>query len=137
MTNNMIAQCQRNHTEFCFVVKPAPGSRKITFVGHHQLHEIDQMLFISNNHVLMKFRGGKSVTLLSNGSILHQEARIQVYLDQNSKIVGESQIYKGKKTVLLEQKDGEESEKKTRYIALQFDSFGIGKLVGIYNDYSR
>ena len=33
MTNNMIAQCQKNHKEFCFVVKPAPGSRKVNIVG--------------------------------------------------------------------------------------------------------
>ena len=33
MTSNMITQCQKNHKEFCFVVKPAPGSRRINIVG--------------------------------------------------------------------------------------------------------
>ena len=32
-TTNMIAQCQRNHKEFCFLMKPATGSRKINIVG--------------------------------------------------------------------------------------------------------
>ena len=61
------------------------------------------MIFVSNIHVLLKFRGGKAVTLLSNGSIIPQDLRIQGYLE-NSKVIGESQIYKGKKTVLLERK---------------------------------
>ena len=34
LTTNVIAQCQRSHKEFCFVVKPAPGSRKISIVGY-------------------------------------------------------------------------------------------------------
>ena len=73
MTTNMITQCQRNHKEFCFVVKPAPGSRKVNIVGFQQLHEIDQMLFVSNTHVLLKFKGDKAVTLLSNGTIHRQQ----------------------------------------------------------------
>ena len=27
LTNNLIAVSQKNHREFCFVAKPAPGSR--------------------------------------------------------------------------------------------------------------
>ena len=71
MTTNIIAQCQRYHKEFCFLVKPAPGSRQVNIVGFQQLHEIEQMLFVSNSHVLIKLRGGKAVTLLSNGCIMH------------------------------------------------------------------
>ena len=33
-TNNIIATAQRNNTEFCFIVKPAPGSRRINIVAH-------------------------------------------------------------------------------------------------------
>ena len=33
MTTNMILVAQRNQREFCFVIKPAPGSRKISIVG--------------------------------------------------------------------------------------------------------
>ena len=85
MTTNMISQCQRNHTEYCFMVKPAPGSRKVNIVGFQQLHEIEQMLFVSNSHVLLKFRGGKAVVLLSNGSIISQrENRVQKFLEENS-----------------------------------------------------
>jgi len=51
-------------------------------VGYQQLHEIEQMLFVSNNHVLLKFRGGKAVTLLSNGSIISQTERVQRALEE-------------------------------------------------------
>ena len=69
LTTNMISLCERNHNEYCFVVKPNPGSRKLNIVGFQKLHEIEQMLFISNMHVLLKFRGGMAVTLLANGCI--------------------------------------------------------------------
>ena len=69
------------------------------------------MLFVSNNHVLLKFRGGKTVTLLSNGCIIHQEKRVKRYLEENSTIIGESQISKSKKIILLEQTYGLENDK--------------------------
>ena len=34
MTSNMIALAQKGHQEFCFVVKPAPGSRRVNIVGY-------------------------------------------------------------------------------------------------------
>jgi hypothetical protein len=132
MTTNMIAQCQRNHTEFCFLVKPATGSRKISIVGFQQLYEIEQMLFVSNVHILLKFRGGKTVTLLSNGCIIHQTDRVQRLLDTKSKVIGESQIYKGVKTVLLEQAYGDTVE-LVRLVALQFDKTGLASVVGMFD----
>ena len=136
MTTNLIAQCQRDHKEFCFVVKPAPGSRKLNVVGFQQLHEIKQMLFVSNNHVLMKFRGGKTVTLLSNGCIVHQDKRVKRYLEENSTIIGESQISRSKKIVLLEQKYGVENEKSV-IVALQFNSLGRAQVVATFDEYKE
>ena len=92
------------------MAKPAPGSRKLNIVGFQQLNEIEQMLFVSNNLVLMKFRGGKTVTLYSNGCILHQDKRVKRYLEENSRIVGESQIYRSKKILLIQQEYGEEKD---------------------------
>lgn len=135
MTTNMISTCQRNHKEFCFVVKPAPGSRKVSIVGYQQLHEISQMLFVSNSHVLLKFRGDKAVTLLSNGCIHQQpKKRIQRYMEEDSKVVGESQIYRGHKTVLFEQEYGDGGDKE-RHVALQFDSHGDADIAGIYTQF--
>ena len=76
MTANFIALAQRNHKEFCFVINPAPGSRRVNIVGYQQLYEIEQMLFVTNTHVLLKLRGGKAVTLMLNGSILPQDFRV-------------------------------------------------------------
>lgn len=132
MTTNMITLCEKNHSEFCFVVKPAPGSRRVNIVGYQQLHEIEQMLFVSNTHVLLRLRGGKTVTIMANGSIVPQLPRVQKLLEENSRVVGESQIYNGRKTVLLEQKYGD-SAKQIRYVALLFQQNGIGQLVGIFD----
>lgn len=77
------------------------------------------MLFVSNTHVLLRLRGGKTVTIMANGSIVPQLPRVQKLLEENSRVVGESQIYNGRKTVLLEQKYGD-SAKQIRYVALLF-----------------
>ena len=79
------------------------------------------MLFVSNMYVLVKFRGGKSATLMLNGSIIHQESRIKDLLEHSEKVIGESQVFRGKKTVLLEDEFGENNE-QVRHIALQFSS---------------
>lgn len=84
----------------------------------------------------MKFRGGKAVTLLSNGCISTQLKRVQDYLEKNSKVVGESQIYRGKKTVLLEQEYGDNGE-KSKFVSLSFDSEGLANVVGIYDEFKH
>ena len=94
------------------------------------------MLFVSNSHVLINFRGGKSVILLSNGSIIHQEKRVQELLEKSERVIAESQLYLGKKTVLLEDEYGEHNE-NMRHIGLQFNKHGYAQLVGIFEDYRK
>ena len=89
------------------------------------------MLFVSNTHVLLKFNGGKAVTLLSNGSIIAQSTRIQRVLEE-SNVIGESQIYNGRKGVLLEQKYGYPNP-KTRILLLSFGTDGMAEIVGSYD----
>ena len=48
------------------------------------------MLFVSNTHVLLKLRGGRAVTLMLNGCILPQLPRVQRYLQDESRVIGES-----------------------------------------------
>ena len=117
------------------MLKPAPGSRKISIVGFQQLNEVEQMLFVSNQHVFIKFRGGKIVTLLSNGSIIHQDDLIQALLEKSTRFLGESQIFKGKKFLLLEEDYGEDARQEVRYVALQFEPTGKARCVGIYESY--
>lgn len=74
------------------------------------------MYFVSNNHVLIKLRGGTILTLINNGCIIHQPDAVQAYLKiKNSKIVGESQG--GKKTLILEQKIGKRQDQE-QHVAL-------------------
>ena len=93
----------------------------------------------------MKFKGGKAVTLLSNGCIIHQPNEVKRILDDNSKVVGESQILQGRKIILLKEQFGVESEvgehqddkKKERHIALHYDQEGYATIVGIFNDFKQ
>ena len=48
-------------------------------------------------------------------------------------MIGESQIYNGTKSVLLEQKHGE-MKNKTQYIMLQFGTDGLAEIVGSYDE---
>ena len=57
-------------------------------------------------------------------------------MDLNSTVVGESQIFRGNKTVLFEQEWGEENE-KMRHIALLFDCNGNGEVVGLFNEFKQ
>jgi len=49
--------------------------------------------------------------------------------ETKSKIVGESHIFEGKKTILIEKKVGKNLDKKL-HIALEFDSQGQARVVG-------
>ena len=98
------------------------------------LHSLEKMLFVSNNHVLCQFFNGHAVTMLSNGSILHQENRVADHLGVNSAIVGESVLQRGKKLVLLEKSLGEMFEKKN-YILLNFNQNGEASEQATFVDY--
>ena len=58
---------------------------------------------------------------------------MQGFLEDNSRVVGESEIYRGRKTVLLEQKYGT-GLKLLRYVCLQFSSNGLAEVTGIFNN---
>lgn len=48
-------------------------------------------------------------------------------------MIGESQIYNGTKSVLLEQKYGPMKD-KTQYLLLQFDTSGMAEIVGSFDE---
>ena len=74
------------------------------------------------------------MTMLSNGSILHQENRVANHLGVNSAIVGESVLQQGKKLVLLEKSQDEIPETKS-YILVNFGQDGKASEQGVYEDY--
>ena len=67
-TAGIIATGQRDSKEFCFVIKPAPGSRKNNVVSSQRIPDIEEMVFISNYQVLVKFKYGKCVVFYADGS---------------------------------------------------------------------
>ena len=93
------------------------------------------MLFVSNNHILLKLRGGKTITLLPNGSIVHQESKIQEMLEDSEYVIGESQMYRGRKTLLFEDQYGDSNE-HLQHVTMQFTQDGAAKLVGVFQDYA-
>ena len=57
-------------------------------------------------------------------------------MEKSERVIGESQLYQGKKTVLLEDEYGENNE-KMRHIALRFTKRGAATLVGVFDDYEK
>ena len=51
-------------------------------------------------------------------------------------MIGESQLYQGKKTIFLEDEYGENKD-KVRHIALRFTKRGKATLVGVYEDFKQ
>ena len=126
----MIATCHKEHKTFCFLVKPSPGSRKSDIVGFQQIAEIDQMYFVSNQHILVRFKDSKTVTLRSNGTIVNQHQRVQEILDnQNASIVASTDVEFGKMFLTLFIVENNIKELRT----LVFGSDGKAELVGIFN----
>ena len=84
-TSGMIMTGSKRNKEFCFVVKPSPGSRKTVLVSEQQIPEIEDMIFISNFQMLVKFRNGKSVTFKADGSVIDYESEVLTRLLDNPK----------------------------------------------------
>ena len=76
------------------------------------------------------------MTLLSNGSIVHQQDLVADHLGVNSVIVGESVLEQGKKLVLLEKSEGERLENK-KFILVNFGQDGEASEQGVFEDYQE
>lgn len=61
---------------------------------------------------------------------------MQDQLEKSERVIGESQLYQGKKTVLLEDEYGENND-KVKHIALRFTRHGKAILVGVYEDFKQ
>ena len=71
-TTSMVAVGHWDHKEFNFVIKPSPGSRKTDLISFRSMHQIQDMSFVSNYHVLIRFKHNKAVTFKSNATVIHQ-----------------------------------------------------------------
>ena len=70
LTSNIVAIGQRDQKDYCFVIKPSPGTRSLNTVSYQHIQEIEEVLFVTNNHVMVKFRFGKIVVFKSDGTIV-------------------------------------------------------------------
>ena len=93
-TSSLVAVAERGYKEFCFIMKPSPGTRKIDIISSKQIPDIEDMFFASNNHVLIKFKYGKSLLCMTNGSVIDiKDERLRGEFFENSttgKIIGQS-----------------------------------------------
>ena len=87
------------------------------------------MFFVSNVHILVRFRGNKTVILQSNGAIVRQTSRnVQSQLDDKaSQIVGQSFVEFGKKFVAIY--NNSDAQEKVIDV-LRFDKDGQAMIVG-------
>ena len=67
---NMISVQQKDYNEFCFFVCPSPGDRLLSLVGKQQLFSVQEIMFISNDSLLIFFKNGKVVTVKTQGAII-------------------------------------------------------------------
>ena len=105
LTSYMLATAQHSHKGFCFVVSPSPGSRSLNTVSHQHVSEIEEFLFVTELHMLVKFRFGKLVVFHVDGSIVFDQPReVQEHLESSSTIVAQSALNQGLKFVAIDNK---------------------------------
>ena len=56
--------------ESFFLVCPSPGSRSMSLVGKQELFNVKNMLFISNDALLVQFNNGRMIVLKVFGQIV-------------------------------------------------------------------
>lgn len=84
MHSGMAAIGHLKHQQYSFVVKPSPGSRKLDFIPYDLIPEITNIVFITNNNVLVRFKTGKIAHFMSNGMVIDLVDRIQEYFMYNN-----------------------------------------------------
>ena len=114
------------------MVKPSPGTRALNTVSYQQIFEIEQMLFITNEHVLVQFRFGKIVIFNVNGKVVPQNKEVQKILNRRPTIVAQSHVKRGMTFVALEVRE----ISKRDMISLEFHETGKAKVVGIFENYA-
>ena len=92
------------------------------------------MLFVSDSHILLKFKGGKAVIIQINGIVAPQDAKVQEHLDESIEVICQSNICNGKKFLLLKRLYGGENSEKERYVCLRFEETGQGVVVGKFDE---
>ena len=131
----MIATCHRDHQEYCFVVRPSIGSRKIDLVGTQFSNQISAMAFVSDDIVFIKLKNGRCLTFSSNGLIrrikysgyIEEEGErcIELMSRRDTVLINESMITSTSKNLVFEIKtEDADTEANGRYFIVRFDDNG-------------
>ena len=87
------------------------------------------MHFVSNNHILVRFKNSKTIILRSNGTLVNQAQEVHTILDNPMACIqAKTCVEAGKMFLSLY------DSKKDEYDVILFDQFGIGKVVGNFQD---
>ena len=76
----------------CFLIRPAPGSRRTTFIPDNQIADIEDMSFVSNEHILVQFKNKSFVTFKSDGTVVEQPEKVKQHLRHDAKKMTESEL---------------------------------------------
>ena len=80
-TMNMVSLCHKKSSfegsklqdhEFCFIVRPASCTRKLSLMGLKYSTQIKDMRFAADNVVLVKLKTGKCLLFSHNGIMMHK-----------------------------------------------------------------
>ena len=85
-----------------FLVKPSPGTKYLSTVSYQQVFEIKDMCFVTNEHIMVKFDFGLITIWKANGQLVYQRSEVKEFLDQDPKVVAQSNIINGTSFVALE-----------------------------------
>ena len=64
---NTIYISHKRHQEFSFTLRPSYDSRFLSILNTQFMHQISQMMFVSDRIVFFKLKNGKNVSMFTNG----------------------------------------------------------------------
>ena len=91
-TSNMLVTGANKNNQYCFLVKPSPGHRRTDLLSTAQFHELQNMYYVSNEHVILKLNSGNSLTFNINGQCVTQAPKVQYILDSNYKVMSKKHL---------------------------------------------
>ena len=84
MTSRVIAVGQRKQKDHCFFIKHSPGTRKTDIISNSQSSTLKEMLFISNDKLLLRFKD-YALTVHIDGHVIDQDnPEVQKIIDDIS-----------------------------------------------------
>ena len=98
-TTNMIAVAHESEKGSCFLVRPAPGNRRTDVIPTKQISDIEDMLFVSNEHILVQFKNKAFVTFNADGTVQEQNEEVRQHLDNEATKLAESALENDNKYV--------------------------------------